>query len=354
VSPFNGEMHMNRLLVLSVLVTLAIPAAAFAQTDPIEELKTQVAVLTLAVRQLQTRATALETANAQLTTRMDTAETTVAGVGSKLARVSVSTDGRELFIDGANLHLRSGSGATAGAVNGYGNLIVGYNESLFTYPFYDSSGTGVERAGSSVKTGSHNIVVGDGHSYTSFGGVVFGLNSRITAPYASVTGGQGHISSAWASKVSGGWNNLARGASSTVVSGNANRARHDGAVVLGGSGNSANGPTSAVAGGTNNKADGTHSTIAGGASNTASGEGSGVHGGQLNRTVARYSSILGGSFNSASGEHGTVGGGLANQIGTGGTAAVVSGGVLNHANHATSIVTGGRSNTTTANDDIAP
>ena len=40
-----------------------------------------------------------------------------------------SRDGNDIYIDGANLHVRDGSGDTDGTVNGLGNLIVGYNES---------------------------------------------------------------------------------------------------------------------------------------------------------------------------------------------------------------------------------
>lgn len=55
--------------------------------------------------------------------------------------------------EGANVMVTSGSGATAGPVNGLGNLIVGYDEVI-------SSGT-------SDKSGSHNLVAGPGHNYSS-------------------------------------------------------------------------------------------------------------------------------------------------------------------------------------------
>ena len=36
--------------------------------------------------------------------------------------------GKDVYLTGYNLHIQSGSGSTTGTVNGYGNLIIGYNE----------------------------------------------------------------------------------------------------------------------------------------------------------------------------------------------------------------------------------
>lgn len=101
-----------------------------------------------------------------LTARLTALET-------KLARVSVSGD--DIYITGANLHLRSGSGSTDGPVNGRGNLIIGYNE---------MRGTGDNRSG------SHNLVLGSQHNYISYGGLVAGLRGGITAPFSTAILGQ--------------------------------------------------------------------------------------------------------------------------------------------------------------------
>ena len=69
--------------------------------------------------------------------------------------------GNELFITGANLHLLNGMGATQ-TTNGLGNLIVGY-QALRNDPAFPD-----------VRTGSHNLIVGDRHSYSSYGGIVVG------------------------------------------------------------------------------------------------------------------------------------------------------------------------------------
>ncbi len=58
---------------------------------------------------------------------------------------------------------------TDGVINGTGNIIIGYNE-----------GTSEER------TGSHNLVIGTDHSFSSYGGIVAGTDNEIAAPSASL------------------------------------------------------------------------------------------------------------------------------------------------------------------------
>jgi len=62
----------------------------------------------------------------------------------------------------------SGSGATEGMINGLGNLIVGYNEDV---------------GSNATRTGSHNLVVGIEHSYSSYAGSL-----RQSLPYALLPG----------------------------------------------------------------------------------------------------------------------------------------------------------------------
>ncbi len=85
---------------------------------------------------LESRVEALETALA--TTQSDLAE-----AQAKLAYVSIQqgsmngVNGPHMIIEGCNLHVRSGSGATDDNANltGLGNLIIGYNEqpTMVTY-----------------------------------------------------------------------------------------------------------------------------------------------------------------------------------------------------------------------------
>jgi hypothetical protein len=107
----------------------------------------------------------------------------------------------------------SGSGSTDGAINGKGNLIIGYNLDDLT-----GSGIGGDDA-TDTRTGSHNLVVGDDHTYSSFGGVVFGWNSSITNEWAAVTGGRSNTASGGNSSVTGGYANTASGTYSSVSGG---------------------------------------------------------------------------------------------------------------------------------------
>ena len=86
--------------------------------------------------------------------------------------------GPNIIFSGASVHVRDGSGDTFGVVNGLGNLVIGYNEAN-TSPTDDALSRG----------GSHNLVVGRHHQYTSFGGLIAGLNNNVTDTEATVSGG---------------------------------------------------------------------------------------------------------------------------------------------------------------------
>src|SRR3954468_6203979 len=62
-----------------------------------------------------------------------------------------------------NVQIINGAGATP-ALNGTGNLVIGYDESP------------------GAQSGSHNLVLGTGQSFTSFGGLVGGLSNTISGP----------------------------------------------------------------------------------------------------------------------------------------------------------------------------
>jgi hypothetical protein len=117
----------------------------------------------------------------------------------------------------------SGTGST-GTLNGLGNLIVGYNE---------ESGQ--------TRTGSHNLVVGPLHTYTSYGGLVAGHENTVGGPYSSV---------------SGGWRNSAEAEASSVTGGQENTASEEYSSVSGGYSNEAGGDYSSVSGGANRSVSG--------------------------------------------------------------------------------------------------
>ena len=114
-----------------------------------------------------------------LTTQLADAQAIIDGQEARLASLEAATEGiaglagvltlsdGDVVLSGANLYIQSGSGSTTGEVNGKGNLILGYDED-----------NGDE------KTGSHNLIVGHNHSYTSYGGAALGQDHTLSAPMA--------------------------------------------------------------------------------------------------------------------------------------------------------------------------
>jgi hypothetical protein len=176
----------------------------------------------------------------------------------------------EVVITGANLRLVNGQRATA-TTNGLGNLLVGYNE---------------PREGENVRTGSHNMVVGQGHNFSSFGGLVVGRQNEISGAFAAVSGGFDNTASGDSAAVCGGIFNRASGSTAAVSGGFDNTASGSGAAVCGGDGNTASGGASVVTGGHGNTAGGHAAAISGGEANTANGYCSTVSGGR-NHTARR-------------------------------------------------------------------
>ena len=238
-------------------------------------------------------------------------------------------EGTNITLTGANLHIVSGAGTTDAAVNGLGNLVVGY----------------AEAAGTELRTGSHNLIVGPLHDYTSYGALIAGRDNQVTAPYATVTGGEQGVASgelsvvtagrgntasaanSWAgggtynlasekfASVAGGYRNVASGVSSMVSGGFEGTASAEAAVVSAGYRNIAGGVYSAVSGGERNDATGQESAICAGSANTATGDSASVVGGYMNDATAASSSILGGYNNTAAGVWSSVLGGQNQSVG---------------------------------------
>jgi hypothetical protein len=198
----------------------------------------------------------------------------VSALERTLSHVSSGTGdgGRpEVVITGANLRIVNGLRGTATA-NGVGNLLLGYNE-----PRHD---------GDNERTGSHNVVVGLGLNFSSFGGLVVGRHNAIRGAFASVSGGFDNTASGESASVNGGIFNRASGPSASVSGGFDNTASGNAASVSGGDGNTASGNTAAVSGGHGNTASGHTATISGGEANTARGFSTSISGGH-NRKVER-------------------------------------------------------------------
>jgi hypothetical protein len=150
---------------------------------------------------------------------------------------------------GVNVQIVNGTGETQTAT-GTGNLIVGYNRPsvgsfICSLGVTESAATCQANHGlwaQSHKSGSHNIIGGDFNSYSSWGGLVMGMENAMSSPFATIGGG-------------------AR-----------NRAEGSFASISGGSFNTASGVYGNVAGGFDNHAIGEYTTVGGGAQRTSSGQ----------------------------------------------------------------------------------
>jgi hypothetical protein len=212
--------------------------------------------------------------------------------------------GPHWIVEGANVHVRSGSGATndgcvleapdypnCESLTGLGNLVVGYNE---------------DRRGVPDRSGSHNLVLGRSHIYGSFGGLVAGRLNTILGAFASVSGGNRNVASGDFSSVSGGSRNRASGVFSSVSGGLFNRASGGVASVSGGLDGDASGRMASVTGGAFNEASGSCASVSGGQFNEAAGGGGA---GSFCAGEGGVSSVSGGARNLASGDFSSVSGG---------------------------------------------
>jgi len=174
----------------------------------------------------------------------------VEAIEALLANLQVQGD--NLVLTGMNFQVVSGSGATDGEINGTGNIIIGYNE----------------EGNNDKRTGSHNLVIGLNHSYSSYGGLVAGGNNEISGRGASVLGGVGHRAAGDYASVSGGFRNEARGETSSVAGGEDNLADGRSSAVSGGDQNFAGSQSATVSGGSSNQSNGLASTLGGGRNRT--------------------------------------------------------------------------------------
>jgi hypothetical protein len=216
---------------------------------------------------------------------------TASGVGGKPT----------IRFSGVNVQVLSGAGEEK-ALNGKGNLIVGYDEEP------------------GAQGGSNNLVIGSiGQTYGSYAAILGGEHNGAEGPYSDVFGSYNETEeTAKAASVSGGHENRAAGEWSSISGGygNVTGKGGTGASVSGGLENRATGVQASVAGGELNDAEVRYASISGGRENTAAGE---------------YSSILGGKQNEAAGQWSSVSGGLENTTGTSGIGATVGGGAKNAA-----------------------
>lgn len=242
-------------------------------------------------------------------------------------------------LEGVNFQVTRGSASSSA-----GNVIIGTNDVTDYTP-------------NPARTGTHNLIIGNGHEYTGNNGIVHGENNsltganaatiggrygRVTAPHAVLVGGfSNHVEAGDAAIVGGRENFIATSAGrSAVLGGQADSLFQEVTCAVGGNRNKVGQDLSkdarysvGIAGNYNNVSGMFGATVAG-VLNQADGEGSAVIGGEGNQTSGYGSSTVGGFENSAAGAH-----------------SVIMGGQNNIANGSRSIILGGRSNSTDATAD---
>ena len=244
-----------------------------------------------------------------------TLQSQIAGVAADIPDCMTTASGAgsvdDVVFSGCNVHVQNSLGDYF--TNSKGNLIIGYNEDDV---FIDSDHP---TYGGNARYGSHNLVIGPEHSYSTNGGLLAGFANTIANPdgIASVSGGTGNTASGQFASVSGGKNNEASGEWASVSGGANNMAKTGGddiTSISGGYGNEASGSWASVSGGINNTASGQSASVSGGKENVASGEVSSVSGGESNETNNTGASVSGGGGNTASADfHASVSGGSSNE-----------------------------------------
>ena len=142
-----------------------------------------------------------------------------------MATESGSGDVDDVVFNGCNVHVRNGEDDTD-TVNGVGNLIIGYNAEP------DSSLLGPDYNGE--RTGSHNVVVGDEHSWTGSSGIVSGFGGILWADDAAIIGSRRIKVSGVGSVAVGSQSGHVSGDYSTVVNTYGSDVNGDYSSVIGG------------------------------------------------------------------------------------------------------------------------
>ena len=236
----NDEVQSSRLAVFDVTIS---------------EMESDIAANRSDVESVASRTTSTEAEIADIDDHVERAE-------QLLTYVSVNDTGDVTFT-GTNVLIQNGSEETTMA-NEKGNLIIGYNAT--------SSG-GLER------TGSHNLIIGDGHSFTSTGGLITGDGNTLSGANSAIIAGSGHTVS---------------GATASAISGANNTVLQTGAVAAGGQFNTLSGAWSAAIAGTLHDISGHYSAVLGGHTGTISGERGALVGGYLGQVTANQATVLGG------------------------------------------------------------
>jgi len=269
------------------------------------DLLAQITTLSEGLNSLTATVTSLQTENTNLQAEVDALQAdSVAGLSGVLTVGTDNQGNAAAIFSGVNLHINNGTGERTN-VNGLGNFIVGYDEISTSSVQICSDGIHTDQAScenagglwsNSHKSGSHNLIVGARHNYSSFGAFIAGQRNSVNRQDASILGGTGNLASGAFSSVSGGTLNIASARESSVCGGDNNIASGLRSSVSGGSTNIASGQRSSVSGGIGGLASGNESTVTGGFNNIASGSRSSVSGGSSGEAPGNANWVAGTLF----------------------------------------------------------
>ncbi len=267
LTTLQGNLAVAQGQIASMQNTITAQATAIAALEAASTtLQGNLAVAQGQIASMQNTVTAQATAIATLQSNLSAVQAnTVLDLDEVLElTIDPRTGQSTARFTGVNVQVVNGEGTTP-TRNGVGNLIIGYNEDPGQRQFcslgeYNANYTTCVSNGgtwaANQRSGSHNLILGNRHSYTGFGGLVAGSDNVVNGIYASVSGGSVNIASGDRAAVSGGFNNRASGVN---------------AVVSGGDSNTASGQTASVSGGHVNTASATGASVSGGSNRSATG-----------------------------------------------------------------------------------
>ena len=201
--------------------------------------------------------------------------TTLSSVLPHMQYVASGVSGKPTIkFSAVNVQIINGEGKTS-SVNGEGNLVIGYDENPAKHE----------------QTGSHDLILGEEQTFTSYGDLLAGDDNAVTAPFASITGGHINAASGKYASVSGGGQNTASGEWTSISGGFSNTTKANDAWVGGGEKNTASSIGATVSGGYKNTANRQHASVSGGRENTAEGEYASIFGGKELKATNEYEAI---------------------------------------------------------------
>jgi len=175
--------------LIAIALSLAVVSTS-ALADSIDDLKAFANQQTLSLNHLDSSAKFLEDYDKAIDTQIanlkainDYTQSMLNYHGPRASAVSekakfLSRVGNTIFVTGANLQVRHSSNASA-AVNGLGNVIIGYNEVM----------------DAEFRGGSNNLIIGSGHEWKASSNLIAGYQNSAYGTYNSILSGMGHM--AW-------------------------------------------------------------------------------------------------------------------------------------------------------------